>query len=475
MFSLKKYGLIILLTTLTSMLWSCKENTILPSDLVPVVDNINTFDTTFDLVTHTLYQDSFLTGGYRSGLQLSSSSTYYTPCGTILSDPAFGKTVASFHVELLPAVPGFSFKAKTSDVMMDSVVLSIPFKMAYGDTNATAGLQTFKLFRSIKTGTSLSRDSAQYEFTRDSFDTGNLLSTLSVNFDQISADSPLIAGVRQQPQLRFRLPAWFADSIKAQIDSGANGAMANYSKFLSWWKGFAIVPDSSQGKTLGYFDSYRTRLTFYYRYPKTGGGEDTVNDVFSFDPYYCNRFASITHNYTGSLSGPFIHTHQPGGDSLLFLQNEPGLVNVIGIPSAYLMPNVIVNRAQLVFTGAPLQNWSDTLSYSPLARLQIFKCDSTGENDKVADDYAQFNSSAYVDGKRTTVQIGGQFYPRYTFTVTYSLQRLISQKDSTFRFKIMGANLGYPAAYRSILCGSGSLQTDFKPRLEMIFTKIKKY
>jgi len=454
--------------------WGCKENTILPRDLVPAVDNINTFDSSFDLITHTLYQDSFLTGGYRSGLQLSSSATYYTACGTILSDPSFGKTVAAMHVEVLPAVPNFTFKAATTAMTIDSVVLSMPFKMAYGDTNATAGTQTFKLYRSIKTGTELSRDSAQYEFTKDSFDAANPLASLSVDFNTISSDSPLVAGLHQQPQLRFLLPKWFGDSVKAQVSLGATGALATYSGFLSWWKGFAIVPDSTTGRTLGYFDSYRTRLTFYYRYPKTGGGEDTVNDVFSFDPYYCNRFNTITHNYTGSLSASFINTQSSLGDSLLFLQNEPGLVNVFHVPGILQLPNVIVNRAELVFTGAPIQNWSDTLAYSPLARLQIFRTDTTGNNDKVAEDYAQFNSSAYVDGKRSNVVIGGLTYPQYKFTVTYSIQKIISQKDSTFRFKIMGANQGYPAAYRSILCGSGSKQIETKPVLNLIYTKINK-
>ena len=43
---------------------SCKENTILPPDLVPDVDNINTFqEDTFTVVTHTIYKDSLLTGG----------------------------------------------------------------------------------------------------------------------------------------------------------------------------------------------------------------------------------------------------------------------------------------------------------------------------------------------------------------------------------------------------------------------------
>lgn len=453
------------------LITGCKENTILPKNLVPAVDNINTFAQSYDLVTHTLYQDSFLTGGLLNGLRISSSPTFYTACGSINADPAFGKTFAGIHVEVLPPVPNFTFKAKTSDMMIDSIVLSMPYKLAFGDTGYSSISQQFLLYRSLKP---FSRDSVQYEFTRDSFDRAAVIASSPVNFSRLYRDSLLVSGQKQVPQLRFKLASWFGDSLKRQVDSGANGAFSTYSSFLNWWKGFYIVPSSSKGNTLGYFDSYHTKLTVYYRYNKTGGGVDTVNDVFSFDPGYCNRFNAITHDYSGSQSAAFINTHKPAGDSLLFIQNEPGLVNTFYIPGIVNMENVIVNKAELVFTTAPSQNFTDTLLYGLVPRMQIFKTDSTGNNDKAAEDYAAFNSSAYVNGKRSTVSIGGKNFVQYKFTVTYSVQKIISQKDSTFRFKIMGANLGIPAAYRTMLAGSGSQNTLFKPRLDLIYTKIKK-
>lgn len=449
----------------------CKENAILPKNLVPTVDNINTFAKTYDLVTHTLYQDSFLTGGLLNGLRISSSPTFYTACGAINADPAFGSTMAGIHVEVLPPVPNFTFKAKTSDMMIDSIVLSMPYKLAYGDTGYSSISQQFLLYRSLKR---FSRDSVQYEFTKDSFDKAAVITSAPVNFSRLYRDSFLVSGQKQTPQLRFKLPSWFGDSLKTQVDSAAKGAFASYSSFLDWWKGFYLVPSSTKGNTLGYFDSYRTKLTIYYRYNKTGGGVDTVNDVFSFDPGYCNRFNAITHNYSGSQSAAFINTHKPAGDSLLFIQNEPGLVNTFYIPGIVNMENVMVNKAELVFISAPSQNFMDTLSFGLVPRMQIFKTDSLGNNDKAAEDYAAFNSSAYVDGRRSTVSMNGKNYVQYKFTVTYSVQKIISQKDSTFRFKIMGANLGIPAAYRTILTGSGSLNTPFKPRLDLIYTKINK-
>ncbi len=463
--------LLVVLSILLISSWSCKENTILPKNLVPAVDNINTFDSTFSLITHTLYQDSFLTGGLKSGLRLSSSNSFYTACGSIANDPSFGSTFASMHVEVLPAVPNFTFKTATSNMTIDSVVLSIPYKTAFGDTNFSSIIQKFKVYRSLDT---FSRDSAQYEFTKDIFDSNNPLSTLNVNFNTLRVDSPMIGGEKQQPQLRFKLASWFADSLKTQVDSGANGAMATFPKFLDWWKGFVIVPSSNKGNTLGYFDTYRTRMTIYYRYPKASGGEDTTSDVFGFDPNYCNRFNTIVHNYAGSKSNSFINTKSLAGDSVLFVQNEPGLVNIIQIPGIANLPNVIVNKAELVFTTSSTQNFADTLTYGAIPRLQIFTTDTAGNNDKVAADYSAFNSAAYVDGKRSQIMIDGVNSIQYRFIVTYSVQKMISEKDSNFRYKIMGANTGLPAAYRTILTGSGSKKDAFKPRLDLIYTNINK-
>jgi hypothetical protein len=110
--------------------------------------------------------------------------------------------------------------------------------------------------------------------------------------------------------------------------------------------------------TNGYFATYRTLMTIYYRDPKTVCGEDTTSDIFSFDPSYCNRFNSITHNYSGSKSNSFINTKSALGDSVLFVQNEPGLVSLIQVPGIHTMENVIVNKAELVFTTSATQNFA---------------------------------------------------------------------------------------------------------------------
>ena len=464
-----------LATLLWMTLWlqSCKENAILPANLLPQIDNVNTFGSdTFAVISHTLYQDSIQTGGLYRTTRVSNNPTFYHALGTITNDPVFGKTTAALHVEVLPPFVNYQFKTNYPGTQrtIDSIVLSIPYKGAYGDT-AGSSIQTLNVYRSIK---AFSRDSVQFEITRDSFETTGLLASQAVNYATLLVDSPTVNGVRLGPQVRFKLANWFADSLQAQVDSGNNGAAVNFSKFLAWWKGFYITPaDTNNGKTLGYFDTYNTRMYIYYRYTTVNNVKDTSVDVFAFDPNNCNRFNSITRTYQGKPVVPYINTQSAGGDSLLFVQAEPGLGAFLQFPNLHRSENVIVNQALLTLTAtSPFTNWTDTLNYPLSARLQLVRSDSN-QFDAVLEDYAVFGAN-YVDGRRVVSTINGLPYIQYKFKITYTIQQIISMKNSNFRLKIVGLNDGYPARGRVVLGGSGSSNALLRPSLNIIYTKINK-
>lgn len=468
----KKYVLMACsIVGISSTFNSCKENTILPSTLVPAIDNIYTFSSdTFEVITKNIYQDSILTGGLLGSNRVSNASSFYHALGTITSDPIFGKTYASFHTEVLPPVPNFAFKtdAAGTNRTIDSIILAVPYKTAYGDTN-NGMQQTFKVYRSLK---QFPRDSSQFEFTKDSIDYSNLLATQTVNFNTISTDSPTVGNVRLQPQLRFKLANWFADSLQTQIDLGANGAAATYTEYLDWWRGFAVVSDSNAGSTLGFFDTYNTRMYIYYRYTNSNNEADTTVDVFSFDPNYCNRFNTIKHNYSGTEAKKYLNTGNVLGDSILFVQSEPGMATEISFPNLADMQNVVINKAELIVTSSsPFYNWIDTLVYGITPRLQIITSDTNG-TDAILEEYATFGSN-FVDGSRKLVSVNGGNYIQYKFYLNNTIQKLISQKNTNFRLKIMGLNSGTPSAGRVLLKGSSSKDLQFKPKLNIIYTKIK--
>ncbi|HMN32829.1 MAG: hypothetical protein IT215_06100 [Chitinophagaceae bacterium] len=467
-FSQKKSYLFIIITL---VFVSCKENTILPNDLVPPIDNINTFSQdTFSIISNNVYQDSILTGGLRNNSQISATSTYYQALGTITNDPIFGKTNANIHVEVLPPVANFTFKSQAAGTSrtIDSIVLAIPFNKTYGDT-ITAPLQTYKVFRSLK---KFDRADAQFEFTNDSID-NTPLSSLTVNYNTFRTDSPTVNSIKLVPQLRFKMSQSFIDTLENQIDLGSQGAAVDFNSFLNWWNGFYIQADSNSGNTLGYFDTYNTRLYIYYRYTKTDMQLDTVADVFSFDPSYCNRFNQISRNYTSTPIFNYLSSPNPNGDSILFVQREPGVAATIKFPYLHTLENCIVNQAELfLYAISPYNNFSDTMKFGMIPQMQIFQSDSAGE-DKIIADYGLFGASV-VDGTYKSVTIGGITYIRYKFAVTYAIQTLISEKNSNFNFKIMGLNNGYPASGRVMLAGNSTATASIRPKLKIIYTKIQK-
>jgi hypothetical protein len=444
-----------------SFLSSCKENTILPPDLVPVIDNINTFQAdSFSLITHNIYQDSLLTGGSLNGISVSKNANLYHALGTINSNADFGFTHASFHVEVLP--PSSNYTHKGFNPVFDSIVLTIPFKGTFGDT-INGPEQYLLAYRSLK---SFSKDSAQYEFTKDSFDISQPIGSYTIDFNKFKKDS-------SNKTIRIKLASWVADSLKAQMDSlNVGGATSSYTKFLAWWKGFYITSISAQGSTLGYFNTYGTRMLVYYRYSKdvTNTDIDTTMDVFGFDPTYCNRFNSIERRYKNSKSNQYLYTGSMNGDSTLFIQNLPGLATEIKFPHLANFSNVLVNKAELnVYSTIPMSAMLDTSIYGLVPRFQIFRVENG--LDKIIGEYASFGSG-FIDAKRRTVTINGQKYLSYKILLTQTMQKLISQKDTSLRLKLMGLTDVYPGAYGTMLKGSSSAMDSLRPKLYMIYTKI---
>jgi hypothetical protein len=458
-------------TLLLSNLFACKEYTVLPPDLVPAVDNVNTFQDESQLVlTHNIYQDSMVTGGLVSGIRVGNNPTFYHAIGNIENDLMFGSTAGASHIEVVPPVASFSFKTNYAGTTrtIDSVVLSVPYHAMYGDS-LNAIPQTFNLYRSLQRS---SRESTQYEFTKDEYDRNLLLGSQTIDFKTFKTDSPFVGKAKVTPQLRFKINQAFVSALENQVDLGVNGAAVSTESFLNWCNGFYIKPANTQGSAIGYFNTYGTRLNIYYRYTNANNLQDTINDVFGFDPNTCNRFNTIERSYASSAAKLFLNTSTSNGDSVLFVQSDPGLAATIRFPNLANFENVIVNKAELVFTQVSPFPFNFTELYGAMPRMQILQ--TINGKDAYVRDYAVFGTD-FVNGFISKKMIGGVMYNQYKFNISNSIQRVISQKDTTFSLKIMGQNTSIvlPAAYRVILQGSGSQSIELKPTLNLIYTKLK--
>lgn len=153
---MNKYSLAfsLLFFSLFSLIFnSCKkinEATELGSNLIPAVDNITTFDTTFTVETYNgIFNDA------EDSARSTTSSTQFI--GNINQDPLFGKTEASSYLELKPGYFKYTFPfSKDSLVALDSVVLVLSVKQTYGDSTRQQSLNVYEL----PTTTTFRHDSA---------------------------------------------------------------------------------------------------------------------------------------------------------------------------------------------------------------------------------------------------------------------------------------------------------------------------
>ncbi len=111
------------------------EATTLGGDLIPPVDNINTFEVLLDAKTKTvLYNDSTKLA---FGEQVALGH---------INDPEFGETTANVYFNISRQSyrnDPFPVKTIADSFYIDSVVLSLSYTGAYGDSNS---LQTVRVY-----------------------------------------------------------------------------------------------------------------------------------------------------------------------------------------------------------------------------------------------------------------------------------------------------------------------------------------
>ena len=137
----------IIITALTGLFailvstYSCTklDTTTLGTDVIPVVDNINTFADTLNIVsTQGIFNDTS-----------TISSTDDHALGLITNDELFGQTDASIYFQLKPRFyPYYYGQANDTVIGIDSIVLALKYRGFYGDSTIPQTLQVSEVSQS---------------------------------------------------------------------------------------------------------------------------------------------------------------------------------------------------------------------------------------------------------------------------------------------------------------------------------------
>ena len=379
--------------------WSCTklDTTSLGSDLIPAVDNVNTFADTFNVTsTQKNYLDTTFIGKKDNHV-----------LGNITFDPLFGKTSASVFMQLKP--PYYPFSFPDSIIAFDSVVLCLKYNGFWGDSNVVQTLQANEVIDP------LFRDSIAkiWPVLEPPPAIGSPISQ-AVNVDiRRLGDSIKYASINATyiNQIRLKLLPLYAAELYGSDSTltypGGNHAFHSDSIYRLKFNGIAIRSIGG-GNALMYVNlaDTNTKLEFHYR--RTVDGKiDTTYQSF-------NMAASTTTSSTAnSISRDRTGTPSSIPNSTeIYLQGQPGTYASISIPQLSGYSNKIIHRAELIVEQIPDNPTTDTI-FSPPHYLYLDLKDSGVVKYKPI--YFDLNPNTLYDPDNKT----SYFYPS-TAGVDYS-------------------------------------------------------
>lgn len=343
---------------------SCVDPTIVGSELLEGDQATIDFTDTLTIRATTLKGDSVRTYSPFLSLQLGGYI-----CGD-LTDPVFGRSMASVYAQPRLERTNLSF----SDIVLDSLVLVLPYDSTgfYGDTSQLFGIEVFELLEDIP-------NTEEY-FSNQSFANGDvpigslefipsLKGTSVIDYTGPVPDTFMLQALRIPLNPRTMGVELFPfDSLLYLSDT----------TFLDFFKGLHIRP-SIQSNSLISFNLFTSTAGIYLYYTQDGqqGQYRFVMNQLS------TRFVHFEHDYEGAVVENFIEDDNLA-DSLLFVQGMAGLNTKIEIPYADRLKNIIVNKAELVFNIATLDE-DDPLRYPAVSQLLLLKQNVDGELENIQD------------------------------------------------------------------------------------------
>jgi hypothetical protein len=404
--------------------YSCKkinEATELGSDLIPVVDNINTFETTLETETNNRFN-------FTDDTRIFYSDN--VALGAITSDPEFGKTETSVYFNLNPATFVYPFSKKEDVIGIDSVVLTLGYKGAYGDTTASSIASAVRVYE-VPQNSDFS-DSSSYLISRDPFPVGTQIGAATFNPITLKDSVKLIRKrdtIKVANVLRIRLNNSFGNRL-VNLDSTD---YKTYSNFYNAIKGIGIKSESV-GNTLSYFslnDPIKSRLVVYYRVQKAGVIDTTSADFF-FGPSGTPNHGTVANLIRRTPEGGFATYLNNGSpsDEILYIQSAPGSIANIRIPGLDNLSNRIIHRAELIITKLPSLN---EVLFPPPPALFLDKASLLDSAFAITDDLL----SATQTGPSFT-NFGGLLRPdnTYRFNITRHVQNIVTSKQTNYQLRL---------------------------------------
>ncbi|MGZ5135235.1 MAG: DUF4270 family protein, partial [Flavitalea sp.] len=429
---MKKNILAPVIATLTIFLFysSCTkiDTTDLGNELIPAVDNINTFETVLDIITNNI---------------LPTDSTTEMPynldhaIGIIENDLDFGKTDAALYFDVSPSTyKSYPFVNKDSVLSVDSVVLSLAYKSLYGDSNS---MQRFEVFEIDQHADFKYSNVSDYKITHPDFQVlPTALGGITTDFKTLNDSVRYINGIdtlRTVNELRIPLSTSLATRF---INADTTNAYSNDSIFKTYLKGLAVKIDNAASPSknaLAYFDltSDKSKLTFYVKVKQNG----IATPIAPFFRYFNSN--GTTNSSIGAQAN--LITRIPGNgylanvtngdpnDDKIYIQSTPGSYAYLSIPGIDTLSNRVIHRAELILEKLPPV--SETFGTPDLLFIDLIN--PAGDKSlTIPNDFVRNGANTY-----DVNLLGGKLKDnRYVFNISRHLQNIVSNNAPNYTIRI---------------------------------------
>jgi hypothetical protein len=467
------------------------DTTTLGSDLIPVVDNINTFADTLDI-------DAFQ-GYFNDTTKVNNSEAH--ALGNISNDPLFGTTRASVYLQFKPAFfPFYLGNATDTIVGIDSMFVTLSYLGAYGDSVTPQQIQVQQILDSNFKNNPADLRSVQYAPAM----LGPVLGSTTVVMQDLK--NQVRFGYKKDSVVnQIRIPITNQAFINSftDFDSTLNNPYHDTATFRNFFNGFAITPAGNSGNGLIYVSvsDTKTRIEVHYRSRNKNVFDTSFATFHLLSTDRSTSSNGIIRNYSG------FPVASPGNDNV-YLQTSPGTYANLKIDSLGKLSNRIIHRAEIVMEQVPGDAISDSLFEAP-SYLYLDLLDSTSGNPKWKTIYFDLNPATPYDPDFKT---GYPFFPAagvdptyfggtrkfkkdasgksvvyYDFNVTRYVQQLVTKAKPNYTLRVFPAfNFSYPqysktiySYYNNIANGRVRLATQTnpdlrkRPKMIIIWSKIK--
>lgn len=402
-----------------------------------------------------------------------------------INDPMFGTTTAAMYFQMLPAFYPFTYPVAKDSMFLDSCVLSLAFGGTYGDTSAVSRVNVYKINDTSFKASRLYRISQGINFS-----TSDLLGT--AQFTAVSLRKGYKAAYKPDTifnQLRVRLANSFGQMLLDE--STTTGNLQNDSLFKIFFKGLAVIPDSTfSGNAINYFSLTGTdsRINLYYRFKKRDGtGDSSTVSRFPFVPDVIRSANAnkVYRNYTGSIAQPTLTSGLPSG--LAYIQAGPGTAVKIKVPTLDTIKNkpYIIHRAEIVarqvyqgplsIENILVQPFLHLFTYTADGKIASIPFDSTNYYantftvDLLRNTALYKINTRYTGGEPSFIKdASNNLVAEYKMNITSYVQNIVNGKASRRDFKlsapyyaefsggISSASSLNPLAFGRVQLGGGS-------------------